>query len=173
MSASKFFIVCFDLIYHSTSISASQLFCYYPSIAKEGPAYPSALIPTTLHFTFTFFTFIEVLLQLVVFLYLEPQFTLYKFLFLLIPFSNTPGHTYFLCAAFCIDAGIKFCLLAIYCPKSLSALSAPTECQTVNRFGHITNSVSVEKAIKLTRCCWFEGYTKVYKVVNSFTGSRG
>ena len=58
----------------------------------------------------------------------------------LVHLVNTTGHTHNVCATFCIDSRIKFRLLAFCCPKSLSAS------QTVNRFGHITNSVSVEKA---------------------------
>ena len=94
---------------------------------------------------------IKVLPLLFGILYLGPWFILCKYLFLLIPFSNSIGHMYYVCATSCIDSRIKFCLLAFYCPKSLPA--RPTECQTVNIFGHITNSVPGENATALLNYC--------------------
>ena len=76
---------------------------------------PSSLVSRHLSI-FESLALIKFLPSLVVF-----KFTLCKFLFLLIPFSNTIGHTYYVCATFCIDTRIKFCLLAFCCPKSLSA----------------------------------------------------
>ena len=73
---------------------------------------------------------IEVPLLCVVFLYLGAQFTLSKFLFLLIPFNNTIGNTYYVCAAFCIDSRIQFCLLAFCCPKLLSTIRS--DCVSTN-----------------------------------------
>ena len=106
---------------------------------------PSSFVYRHLSF-FDSLAFIEFLLSLVVFLHLGPQFTLCMFLFLLIPSCNTTGYTYYVCATFCIDSRIKFCLLRLLLLKVTLNPSAPTECQTVNRFGHITNRVSVEKA---------------------------
>ena len=80
---------------------------------------PSLLVSRDLSFSES--SVFQFLLPPVVFLHLGPWFTLYKFLLLLIPFSNTIGHTYYVCATFCIDSRIKFCLLYFCCPKSLSA----------------------------------------------------
>ena len=81
---------------------------------------PSPLVSRHLSYFYSS-VFVKVLLSIVVFLYLGPQFTLCKFLFLLIHFSNTIGHTYNVCATFCVGLRIKFGLLAFCCPKSLSA----------------------------------------------------
>ena len=89
---------------------------------------------------------IKVLPSLDVFLYLGPHFTLCKFLFLLIPFSNTIGHTNYVGATFWPDSWIKFGLLAFCCPKVAISPSASTECQTASRSSHITNSIPVRKA---------------------------
>ena len=103
---------------------------------------------------------VKVLLSIVVFLYLGPQFTLCKLLFLLTPFSNTTGHTYHVCATFLYWFSNNVLCARLLLPKVAISPSAPTECQTVNRFGHITNSVSVEKATMRLRLWW------ILKVIN-------
>ena len=80
----------------------------------------------------------------------SPQFTLCKFLFLLIPFSNTTGHAYYVGAISFTNSRIKIDLFAL-APRIRPQLVCSDLMQNSQQVQHITDSVSVEKATMSTR----------------------
>ena len=110
-------------------------------------ANPSALVPATPHFSNS-----ARLLRLsdsLLFSYIwDPSSPCVSYSSYKLPLVTLPVIRITLCD-FLYWLANKVLFGRLLLPEVAISPSAPTECQTVNRFGHITNSVSVEKATLL------------------------